>query len=216
MLGIAGSSLSTPRTFKGAVKDLLPGPRITVGWEVEPRAVADTVEMQRAVNEMLNYDDAAYVVYSRGNLKVSIYLAYWTPGKMPTRLVASHTPDICWVMVGWKRQEATSGRMLSLSNGMTTLPAEERRMESNGRSEWVLFWHLFAGTTNSYETSALPPWYAPIRDLRRYGINQRREQFFLRISANLPVDEWWNEPIVQHVANELLAAKTGGRSILTP
>jgi hypothetical protein len=205
--GFVGGA-SARRAFTGSLRDLLPTAAETAGWSVESRPVAETAEMKRAVSEQLNYDDAVYYIYTRGELKISVYIAYWTPGKMPARLISTHTPDICWVMVGWKRLAAVSGRILALPTGAKSVPAEKREMQINGKSEWVLFWHLFAGTGKSYGTAHLPSWYAALRDVWLWGLNQRAEQFFVRISANAPVDDWWNTPIVAHVAPRLLTDNT--------
>jgi hypothetical protein len=64
--------------------------------------IAATPEMKRAVDELLNFDDAAFFTYTKGEDRVSVYIAYWKPGTMPQRLVSGHTPDVCWVGNVWE------------------------------------------------------------------------------------------------------------------
>ena len=202
---VIGERQSAVRTFNGRTSEILPGPRLTMGWLVSERPVAESAEMMRKVSEQLNYDDATYIVYSKGDLRISIYLAYWTPGKMHTRMVGSHTPDGCWTLLGWKRLAGESARVLPLPQERSSLPAEVRHMNLHGHSEWIVFWHIVAGSGGNYGVETSPLWYAPLRDIWRNGLSQRKEQFFVRISANAPVAEWWNLPMVQHVASRLVA-----------
>lgn len=125
-LVIYGETRPLERTFYGSVKDLLPKPEDVPGWAVQYLPIADTPEMQAKVNELLNYDDAVYAVYTKGAERVSIYIAYWTPGKMSERLIAGHTPDVCWVGAGWRIVEAKSGRSAQRGDGADVSGALER------------------------------------------------------------------------------------------
>jgi len=89
-----------------AFTELLPRAHELPGWSASQRPVADTEEMTRAVAELLNYDGGGFVTYANGDLQISIYAAYWKPGRMSPRLVATHTPDGCWVGNGWVCQSA--------------------------------------------------------------------------------------------------------------
>lgn len=103
-----GSWLPPRQAFRGTMKDLVPQAEELPRWTLEYRPVAETAEMQKAVGEILNFDDAVYAIYDNGGLRVSIYAAYWSPGKMSHRLIAGHTPDVCWVGGGWVRRKAES------------------------------------------------------------------------------------------------------------
>lgn len=118
VLAFVGLRPPPPRTFQGSVKDLLPPAEIVArdGWKVEYLPIADTPEAKAKVDELLNYDDAVFAVYTRGTERVSIYLAYWTPGKMSHRLVAGHTPDVCWVGAGWRIERARSVQLSARSS----------------------------------------------------------------------------------------------------
>ena len=172
------------------VKDLLPKSEEIPGWKVEYLPIADTPEMMAKVNEALNYDDASYAIYTRGTQRISFYIAYWAPGKMAHRLVATHTPDVCWVAAGWKKKEARSGVLFSVAGGDRLPSAEERLMTLGEREEHVVFWHFLDGQSMSYGTTGLPPWHATITDLFSKKLKQRPEQWFVRISGNQPVSTW--------------------------
>lgn len=183
VLFLVGLTPPPPRTFHGSVKDLLPKIEDMPGWKVEYLPIADTPEMQAKVDQELNYDDAVFAVYTRGAERVSVYIAYWTPGKMPHRLVATHTPDVCWVLGGWKTEAAESGMQLAAGGGWMLVPCESREMTLNGNREHVLFWHIANGESVSYGTQGVAPWHAFITDLFSRNLDQRPEQFFVRISS---------------------------------
>lgn len=186
ILFLVGLRPPPPRTFHGSVKDLLPKIEGMPGWKVEYLPIADTPEMQAKVNEELNYDDAVFAVYTRGIERISIYIAYWTPGKMPHRLVAGHTPDVCWTGAGWMIESAESGLRMTVDGGRALLPCEARQMALNGNREHVLFWHIANGESIAYGTRWVAPWYAFITDLFTRNLDQRPEQFFIRVSSSRP------------------------------
>jgi hypothetical protein len=176
--------------FAGAVADLLPTEQEVPGWQIQRQAIADTPEMKAKVGELLNFSDGAFFIYTRGGQRLSVYIAYWTPGRMSHRLVAGHTPDVCWVGAGWIRQAAESGLVLPGGPGWRLLPGEQRTMTLGGNTEHVVFWHLLDGQPLSYRTGAEPPWYAIVTDMFSHQLNQRAEQFFIRVSSNEPVANW--------------------------
>lgn len=192
-----------PRTFHGSVKDLLPKIEAMPGWKVEYLPIADTPEMREKVDQELNYDDAVFAVYTRGTERVSIYIAYWTPGKMPHRLIATHTPDVCWVGGGWKTEAAESGVRWTVDGGRALLPCESREMTLNGNREHVVFWHVANGKSILYGTQGPAPWYAAITDLFSRKLDQRPEQFFVRVSSPQKVD-WGIHPLLTQLGAAIL------------
>jgi hypothetical protein len=203
ILTVYGEMRPLERTFHGSVKDLLPKPEEVPGWTVEYLPIADTPEMQEKVNELLNYDDAVYAVYTKGAERISIYIAYWTPGKMSQRLIAAHTPDVCWVGAGWRitdigkvgsSQSALDGDLLTAApsihvfsalrsqvSGFETDAGEQRLMERSNHIEQVAFWHLSGGEVVSYGIGA-PKWRAALAEaVDAFG--QRKEQLFVRVSS---------------------------------
>ncbi|EIP97611.1 Protein of unknown function (DUF3485) [Opitutaceae bacterium TAV1] len=202
-LVVYGNSRIPEPRFHGKLKDLLPPP--PPGWTMTEKPIADTPEMQKAVGELLNYDDGVFVDYSDGTNRLSVYIAYWKPGKMSHRLVAGHTPDVCWVGNGWKKEE--SGTVTGLTvNGKSLPPAEGRIFSTQGHKEYVWFWHIVGSEAKSYATGKQPPWYAIITDLVERGINQREEQFFIRLSAGTPINGLVLEPIMSLIQPKLSLA----------
>jgi hypothetical protein len=171
-----GSMRVPEPTFHGAVHALLPPP--PPGWSIKEKPIATSPEMQEAVGELLNFDDGVFVDYlGPSKERVSVYIAYWSPGRMSHRLVATHTPDVCWVGGGWEKRASgdTSGAAPKLPTG------EARLFVARGNPEHVWFWHLVGTESKRYGTGHVPPWHAALTEVFRKGLNQREEQFFIRI-----------------------------------
>lgn len=182
-LVIYGSTHIPEPRFTGTLKELLPPP--PPGWTMKEKPIADTPEMQEAVGEMLNFDDGVFVDYlGPGNQRLSVYIAYWTPGRMSHRLVAGHTPDVCWVGGGWKKTEQGQITGLTTTDGRPIPTGESRTFVANGTPEYVWFWHLVGNESKSYGTGGTAPWFAALEDLISKGVNQRQEQFFIRLSSS--------------------------------
>ncbi|TAG32844.1 MAG: exosortase-associated EpsI family protein [Verrucomicrobia bacterium] len=185
--------------FQSSLKDLLPA--APAGWTKKIKPIADTPEMKEAVGELLNFDDGIFVDYTNSaGSRLSLYIAYWTPGKMSHRLVAGHTPDVCWVGGGWKKVE--SGPTPSLQQFMAAGPSanpiptgEARVFTANGNPEYVWFWHMVGGQSKSYANQATPPWHAPLTDILSKGLAQRQEQFFIRLSSDQPLQHFYSDPV---------------------
>ena len=193
VLIIYGSTRIPEPTFKGKVADLLPP--APLGWQIKQRAIAETPEIQQAVGELLNYDDGVFVDYISNNARLSVYIAYWKPGKMSHRLVAGHSPDVCWVGGGWKKEFA--GTVTDFSRyDLTLYPAQSRLFSINGQQEYVWFWHTVGSDVKLYESVTSPPWHAIIADILEKGLDQREEQFFIRISSSHPLDSALLKPVL--------------------
>lgn len=232
-LGVALVSYGSMRvpapTFSGNLRGLLPS--LPEGWTMREIPIADSPEMKEAVGELLNFDDGVFVNYLGPNGdRLSVYVAYWTPGKMSHRLIAGHTPDVCWVLTGWKRSsmERIDGSLLSpsahkkatwrtsgaddpKSTGFLPLvqlqrvipDGEGRTFVANGKTEYVWFWHLVGGQSKRYGGNLAPPWYAAITDMLQKGFNQREEQFFIRLSSNSPLADQVGDPMLSAVLSSL-------------
>ena len=48
----------------------------------------ETEAQVKAVEKVLNYDDALLRIYRKGDQEFSVYIAYWRAGKMPARAAA--------------------------------------------------------------------------------------------------------------------------------
>lgn len=188
--------------FTGNIKRLLPAARDLEGWRIEDAPIADTPEMRRRVVELLNYDDAVYRIYSLGRMRISVYLAYWRPGRMPVRAIANHTPDVCWVDSGWVCAQRDELETLSV-NDIRVAHTEHRIYTINGRIEHVVFWHVAGTEIISYRTGGRPPWYAAITEFFRWGLELRQEQFFLRISSDRPLEEILGTDVFKRVIGKV-------------
>ncbi len=194
--------VGTTKSIAVKLADLLPPEADIVGWSATQQPIAESAEMKRAVGELLNYDDAFFVIYSSAGMRVSIYAAYWSPGKMSHRLIATHTPDVCWVGGGWQRLRSDV-KYVPVLEKARRLRLEHRIFALRGQTEHVAFCHLVGGTPMTYETGAEPPWYAMFRDLLSKGLRQREEQLFLRISSDRPFEEFKDAPPVKHFLRKL-------------
>jgi hypothetical protein len=198
-------------------------PVVVQGWESVDKDLADSPGEKAAQSELLNYDDAVFRVYSpseRGSASFAIYLAHWNPGRMSPRLVAGHTPDVCWPAAGWVRQPAEEG--LAGGDGQTENvavsqmlsaaglpPGQFRVFELQGDTEHLVFWHVFGDELVNYDTTSAPPWYAMFSDLFKRGLNQRREQWFIRISSPEPLSRLGRDAGFQAVLAKLREAGLG-------
>lgn len=162
------------------------------GWSVEKLALGQTEEVVNAVESQLRFDDVISRIYRNGDTQVGVYIAYWKPGKMPVRLVGVHTPDTCWIQNGWTctKRESNIERAIV---GENLKPAEYGIYETEHHLQHVLFWHLVGSRVHTYEQQGMHSLTAAWEDIFRYGLNQRQEQFFIRISSNRPFDEFWND-----------------------
>ncbi len=205
-----GSSSSGPQIFTGKVADIIPSSEHFPDWKVAERAIAETPEMQRAVAELLNFEQGVYREFENGSVRVSIYLTYWSPGRMSQRAIAGHTPDICWVAVGWQNllDDARGVNFEVPVDGVIAL--ELRAFRMGHVTEYVAYGHYVGGEPVLYENGQGPAWHAFVQDLVRRGFSQRGEQFFIRISSNRPIAEVLESgPVRDSLRN--LAAAMGSR-----
>lgn len=104
-----------------------------VGWRVRDESIATTKEMARAVDELLHYDEALVRMSESGRDVISVYIAYWKPGRFHPRLVATHTPDMCWLSSG----------LIMDHLGTITLPLADSRQSQVGQ------YRRFAGSADT-------------------------------------------------------------------
>ena len=222
-------------------------------WKVVDEPIGMTEATSEAALKTLNLDDFVYRRYQRGGRSFTVYAAYWAAGKMPTRLVASHTPDRCWTENGmrcvdlkfkqtyavqgkpllpadWRvfvtgSPSTGSGRAPSASSGRAVSDGAGPRTEVGGRTaeksserqaEWesgprtyVVYWHLVEGKLYDYgeRFNAIPDpwrWWKDTVEQAAYG---SREQLFVRIASETPLEQLWGDPGVQAVLDSV--AKLG-------
>ena len=172
-------------------------PEWVPGWRSHELALGATESVKSAVVKTLNYDDIVYREYTRGGVAVAVYAAYWGPGKMPTRLVASHTPDRCWTENGWTCDEMRFRQQVGLA-GRPWQPVEWRRFipPDGGLPTYVYYWHLVEGRVldQGGRFNAIPHPLYWWRDAVAQVVHGSREQYFIRLTANVPLERIWGDP----------------------
>lgn len=166
------------------------------GWHVEDLPLAATEGALESVQKILQSDDKVQRIFQRGDLQVIVYAAYWNPGKVTTLDAGAHNPDSCWVNAGMTRTERLYSQNDNIA-GRPLVPFEYGAYAKDGHTQYVMFWHLVQGVPQNYaeqkegwrnglvgRIERLP---LALADMKRYGLNQKREQLFIRISANKPL-----------------------------
>lgn len=176
------------------------------GWTWRDLPLGANEFMNGQVEKILNYDECLNREYNQGGLNFGIYLAYWGPGKMPTRLVASHTPDRCWTENGWRCLEMKFKQTRQLGDA-TLQPAEWRSFapSTGGRPTYVLYWHLVEGQVYDYgeRFNAVPDPVRWWKDAVQQVYLGSREQYFIRITSTVPFENLWQDPGFREVLNGL-------------
>jgi exosortase len=131
-----------------------------------------------------------------GELQITIYVAWWSPGAVPVSLVASHTPDACWPTGGTWTQQPTPTLATALPLVHRTLPAPVYLFfkSSVGFPQHTWYWHLHAGQPIAHTNPR-----SPVELLRlglRYGFQTAGAQLFVRVSSNQPWEKIAAEPLL--------------------
>ncbi len=163
------------------------------GWSYMDLPLAETEEARNTVERRLNFDDYVSRIYRSGDTEVGIYIAYWEPGTTAVRMVGVHTPDTCWVQNGWTCTDRASGVLKDVSGGQLK-PGEFGIYEIRDHVQHVLFWHLVGRQVYGYDQQDIHNVFAPLQDMMQFGLNQRQEQYFIRVSSNRPFEEIWDDP----------------------
>lgn len=193
---------SPPPSLSLPLKDLLPA--AAPGWQVQDLPLGNTEALDQRSKDILNMDDFVYRDYRRAGQDFSVYVAYWKPGKMPVRLVNSHTPDRCWTWNGLECKDMQFQVKRSWSGGQLK-PFEWRIFTRDETPVYVIYWHLVGGKVHLYRVgfNENPPPYVIVKDLWKYGFNLKREQFFVRINSSQSLEKIWNDPGFQKILGDL-------------
>ena len=190
-----------PRGFTGDLNQALPE---VPGWVRREIPIAGSSAAMASAQGILNYSQAKQILYAKGSTQILVYVAYWEPGKVSVVDAGSHNPDSCWVNNGCVRTErvySVPGRvgereLLPYELGQYILP--------QGGKQNVAFWHLVNGEPNRYEDQ-LAGWRDGLigrlerlplvwKDIRTYGLNQKNEQMFVRISSGARIEDLFADP----------------------
>jgi hypothetical protein len=190
-----------PRGFTGELGQALPE---VSGWSRREIPIAGTSAAMASAQGILNFSQAKQVLYVRGSTQILVYVAYWEPGKVSIVDAGSHNPDSCWVRNGCVRTE----RVYSVPGKIgerELLPYESGQyIVPNGGKQNVAFWHLVNGEPNRYEDQEAG-WRNGLlgrlerlplvwKDIRTYGLNQKNEQMFVRISSGQRIEDMMADP----------------------
>ncbi len=174
------------QTFNGTLADIVPSN--LPGWKIQDLDIADTPEASARVSDFLNFDDSIFRVFTKGDTRVGLYIAYWSPGKTSYRWAGAHTPDTCWVVNGWaciKREYS-----IPFQHGNIQFqPAEYGIYETKTDKQHVYFWHLVGNEAYAYRQKSVPNVFAALIDIQHHGLNLRKEQFFIRLSSNNSIEQ---------------------------
>jgi len=158
------------------------------GWRIKDQDMAESPESSERISNFLNFDDALFRIFKKGDTFVGLYIAYWLPGKASYRWAGAHTPDTCWVQNGWTRLDRKY--CIPFQNEETPFqPAEFGIYEKDGSTQNVYFWHLVGGEAFGYEQEGGHNIFAALLDIKKHGLNLRDEQFFIRLSSNKKIEE---------------------------
>ncbi len=194
-------------------------PALLSGWESQDVALGTNEFLSNEAEKILNYDEVVYRRYSRAGEAFTVYVAYWSAGKMPVQLVASHTPDRCWTENGW-RCVAMRFKQTGLFAGAELQPAEWRLFEPplGGSPTYVLYWHLVDGRPYDYgeRFNSVPDPIRWWRGAMQQALRGNREQYFIRLTGDQPLENLWTDPgfqaIVRGLAGLGLARPAAGGS----
>jgi hypothetical protein len=190
-----------PRGFTGDLNQALPE---VSGWARREIPIAASSAAMASAQGILNFSQARQVLYVRGSTQILVYVAYWEPGKVSIVDAGSHNPDSCWVRNGCVRTE----RVYSVPGKIgerELLPYESGQyIVPNGGKQNVAFWHLVNGEPNRYEDQEAG-WRNGLigrlerlplvwKDIRTYGLNQKNEQMFVRISSGSRIEDLMADP----------------------
>jgi hypothetical protein len=172
-------------------------PAALPGWIGRDVPLGSNEFLTTEAASVLNFDEYVNREFSRNGENLGVYVAYWGDGKMPTQLVASHTPDRCWTETGW-RCLAMKFKQDNTIDGVTLQPAEWRLFEppDGGKPTYVLYWHLVEGRAYDYGNrfNAIPDPFLWWKGAVKQMLLGSREQYFIRITSSEPFENLRGDP----------------------
>ncbi|MET0262815.1 MAG: exosortase/archaeosortase family protein [Rariglobus sp.] len=134
-------------------------------------------------------------------LQITVYIAYWAPGKVPVSLVAAHTPEACWPGGGWTAQPVPPIRGPFLVRGDPVPTPEYRAFTNAGTLQNVWYWHLYDGRSIAQGDPRSAG--ALLKLAWDYGFRTAGEQLFVRVSSNRPWEEIRDDPLLAGIVDRL-------------
>ncbi len=199
------------RRFTGTLEDVVP--RSVIGWQSKDLPLAESAAGLASVRGVLNYDQVVQRLFAKGDTQIIIYAAYWEPGRVSLVDAGSHNPDSCWVNSGCERMERDYAQVAKVGD-RALLPYEHGLYRTpGGQTIHAIFWHLVNGEPNRYDDQEVG-WRNGLagrieraslvaKDFRERGLDQRREQMFVRLSSNKTPKELFADPDVRFLLSRL-------------
>ena len=195
-----------PRSLPGRGVHLAAAlPSDLAGWTSKSVKLGATEALQGSVEQVLQFDDVFFREFQSARGEVSLYVAYWGPAKMPTQVVASHTPDRCWTSAGWNCDE-TKHRSPLTAGARDLRPGEWRLFRApNGERLHVQYWHLVGGALYDYgdRFNQMPSAWRWWREVAKQAVSTPLEQYFIRLTSNRPFADLQGDPGFQEVLRAL-------------
>ena len=169
------------------------------GWTIKDLPIGETEDVRAAASSTLRYDDYFFRSYRRGDVEFTVYVAYWLPGKFPPQMIAKHTPDMCWTLNGMTCEEMRHEVVTKVGEA-TLWPAQWRKFRApNGAITYTMFWHMIGNRPYDYGNQfySMPHPTTYWWEALRFATSAKQEQFFFRITCNIPPEQIWEDADVQ-------------------
>jgi len=179
-------------------------------WTSRVVPLGATEVSEGKVEEILKFDDVFSREYRSEGRSLGLYVAYWKPGKMPTQVVASHTPDRCWSSAGWHCDEQKHAVSLP---GLR--PGEWRIFSmADGPKLKVIFWVLVGDELYDFgdRFTRIPSPWRWWRDVAKQIFRAPPEQYFIRLTSNVPFEQLKDDPGYQGLLAALAKLGLAGGS----
>jgi hypothetical protein len=132
-------NVNPPRTER---LRLSPRPEIP-GWTFVDLPLSEGVQKVLATTNLINGSFG-----SERGARVMVFAADWKAEDSRSMSVVQHTPDICWVEVGWRAEDLGQPKQVDVMIGQESIPFQCRvfKTPDGSRRELVLWCTLVGGT----------------------------------------------------------------------
>lgn len=201
---LAIRALTAPSGDRGTVNLTALLPEAFDGWKSEDLPLGLTEAESGAALKLLNLDTFVQRRYTKNGGSIVVYVAYWKPGKMDTRVIAAHNPDVCWVGNGWMCQESASREIVEVDS-MASKPAEYRVYEMNGARVSVFYWLMVNNESFVFRDFAHTV-TSPVDYFTTFFheiLMGKPSHYFIRISSDLPKDRLISSSLFAEIIKDL-------------
>lgn len=181
-------------------------PRVLDGVIIRDIPLGATEPGDEIVRRVLRCDEVVYRSYTTSRGAFEVLAIYWGANRIPSQLVASHTPDRCWSDNGWRCLQMRFQERF-VSEGRSLHPGEWRIFESPGAEKkiHVIYWHMVGNTPYPYGRNFnwAPNPFRYWTQQASYVVFGSEEQYFVRLSSERPFEELQAEAEFRHVLDRL-------------